>query len=360
MQTLEHRDTQLTRLLRSAKNATPEGLRSVLRPVVRAVVPEEVRANVHEPPASPRGLLACDRYVDNHYTINDGGTLRRFFFLCGCFKSGTNWVQNLLNLHPHASVRGEFHFEVLRNAVDQLTNVYWFLGSKPRLREVAMDGSEAMVRRMVYASTRDKPGATWLGDRTPNPLRTVIRGAPQIIITRDVRDVLVSWSFHHMRVDTEMGIAVPFRECWAEARPRFLEDPQGFNPLDGLLGHEGWVRHHANHWAHICRASREARPKLEEEGTPVLELKYEQLHADLDGEVERLYRFLGLDPSLAEAPSERTKTRPGFGREDRKSFYRKGAVGEWEDVLPENIRGIIKECAGEEMIAAGYAEDLDW
>ncbi len=359
--TLEHRDSQLTRFLRYAKNASPEGLRSVLRPVVRRVVPEDVRANIHElPPVGPEGLAAADRWVDNHYTIRDAGTLRRFFFLCGCFKSGTNWVQNLLNLHPHARVRGEFHFEVLRNAVDQLTNVYWFLGSNPRLREVAIDGSEAMVRRMIYASTRDKPGATWLGDRTPNPLRTVIRGAPQIIITRDVRDVLVSWSFHHMRLDNEMGIAVPFRECWAAARPGFEADPKGFNPLDGLLGHEGWVRHHAKQWAHICRASREALPKLEEDCTPVLQIKYEQLHADLDGEVQRLYRFLDLDPKLAEAPSAKTNTRPGFGREDRKSFYRKGAVGEWRETLPDRIRTIIKEEAGEELIAAGYEEGLDW
>lgn len=360
MTALEHRERQLTRLLRSARNATPEGLRSVLRPVVRRVVPEDVRAGVNEPPVPQGGLLACDRWVENHYTINDGGTLRRFFFLCGCFKSGTNWVQNLLNLHPHCRVRGEFHFEFLRNAVDQLTNVYWFLGSAPRLREVTLDASEAMVRRMIYAATRDKPAATWLGDRTPNPLRTVIRGAPQIIITRDVRDVLVSWSFHHMRVDTEMGIAVPFRERWAEARPRFVEDPDGFDPLEGLLGHEGWVRHHARHWAEICRASRTALPKLREEGTPVLELKYEQMHADLDGEVARLYRFLDLDPSLAEAPSEETKTRPGFKREDRKSFYRRGAVGEWKDVLPDQIRGIIKEEAGEELIAAGYEKSNHW
>lgn len=360
MHTLEQRETQLTRLLRHARNATPEGLRSVLRPVVRRVVPEQVRAGVHEPPPSVSGLLACDRWVENRYTIDDGGTLRRFFFLCGCFKSGTNWVQNLLNLHPHCRVRGEFHFEVLRGAVDHLTSVYWFLGSGPRLREVAFDASEAMVRRMVYAATRDKPGAIWLGDRTPNPLGRVIRGAPQIIITRDVRDVLVSWSFHHMRVDNEMGIAVPFRERWAASRPAFAADPEGFDPLDGLLGDEGWVRHHARHWAQVCRASRESLPALRGEGAPVLELRYEGLHADLDGEVSRLYSFLGLDASLAEPPSERTKTRPGFKAENRKSFYRRGAVGEWRDVLPDRIREIIKEEAGEELVLAGYEKDHDW
>ncbi len=351
---MDHPDTQLTKLLRYAKSASPEGLRTAVRPVVRRVLPEHLRARARDP------LPAADTWVDNHYTILADGQKRHFFFLCGCFKSGTHWVQNLINLHPHAHMKGEFHFEALRNAVDHLTSVYWFLGSEPDLREVAIDASEAMIRRMMFAATRSKLSAVWYGDRSPNPLRTIIRGAPQIILTRDVRDVLVSWSFHHMRVDTEMGIALPFRERWKETAARFSEDPDSFTPLDGLLGHEGWVRHHARHWAEVCRQSREALPKLRDEGTPILELRYEQMHADLPTELARLYKFLNLDPSLAEPPSAESKTLPGFKKEDRRSFFRKGAVGEWQETLTDQLCTIIKEEAGEELIAAGYEKDLNW
>ena len=355
---MDHADSQITKILRYAKNASPEGLRAAVRPVVRRVLPEQVRARVRD--LERNNSTAADRWVDNHYTIKVDGQKRHFFFVCGGFKSGTHWVQNLLNLHPQVFVQGEYHFEYTKNAIDHLTSVHWFLSSKPELGEIAVDTFEMMVRRMIWEGAREHRGAIWLGDRTPNPLMTTIRGAPLISITRDVRDVLVSWSFHHTRVEHETGIALPFREKWAQARAKFLADPDAFNPLDGLLGDEGWVRHHARHWADVCRRSREAKPKLDELGTRVLELQYEQIHADLEGERGRLYRFLGLDPALAREPSAATKTLPGFKQENRRSFFRKGAVGEWHETLDESLCKIIKEEAGEEMIAAGYEKDLNW
>ena len=136
---MERRPGQLARLLRSASEKSPRGLKEALRPLVRRVVPTEVRRDVHQASVREADVTAADRWVDNHYTIEADGAKRHFFFICGCFKSGTNWVQNLLNLHPHVQVQGEFHFEVLRNAVDQLTSVYWFLGSDPALRHVGVE-----------------------------------------------------------------------------------------------------------------------------------------------------------------------------------------------------------------------------
>ncbi|MCC7388241.1 MAG: sulfotransferase domain-containing protein [Phycisphaerales bacterium] len=354
---MDQTDTQLTRLLRYAKEASPEGLRDVLRPVVRRVLPEHVRARLQDPPPPN----PADRWFDNRYTILDRGTKRHFFFVCGCFKSGTHWVQNLLNLHPHAFVQGEYHFEVARWGMDHLTKVDWFLSSRPDLRAIGDDTFEMLVRRMIHAaSCTVKPDAIWLGDRTPNELMTIIRGAPQIIITRDVRDVLISWSFHHVRVETATGMFPRFQELWKRSAAKFQEDPEGFNPCDGFLGDEKWVRHHAGHWAMVCRKSRAAIPKLREEGSEVLQLSYEHMHEDLAGETDRLYRFLGLDPRLAAAPSLESRTLPGFRREDRMSHYRRGEVGEWRHVLPEHVRGWIKEEAGEELIAAGYEKDLNW
>lgn len=356
---MDHADSQLTRFLRYAKGASPEGLRTAVRPVVRRVLPAQLRARVRD---LDRNAIAtaADRWVDNHYTIQADGKKRHFFFVCGCFKSGTHWVQNLLNLHPDVFVQGEYHFEVVKHAVAQLTSVEWFLSSRTELAEVATDTFEMLVRRMIWEGARERRDAIWFGDRTPNPLMSFIRGAPQISITRDVRDVLVSWSFHQVRVETETGIALPFREKWAESRVAFTEDPDNFNPLDGLLGHEGWVRYHARHWANVCRRSREALPKLRDAGTPALELSYERMHADLPAELTRLYSFLDLDPGLAPPPSVGSRTLPGFTQENRRSFFRKGAVGEWQNTLTDALCTIIKEEAGEELIAAGYEQNLNW
>ena len=92
----------------------------------------------------------------------------------------------------------------------------------------------------------------------------------------------------------------------------------------------------------------------------MLQLSYEHMHEDLAGETDRLYRFLGLDPRLAATPSAESNTLPGFRKENRMSHYRRGEVGEWRHVLPEHVRGWIKEEAGEELIAAGYEKDLNW
>ena len=43
------------------------------------------------------------------------------FFLCGFGKSGTNWVGNLLNLHPRIMSVGEWHFQHFLHAWDEFT-----------------------------------------------------------------------------------------------------------------------------------------------------------------------------------------------------------------------------------------------
>ena len=344
------RSSALFSLLKYARSATPPGLRQALKPIVRTVIPEHVRRKTWE-----LDLSVADRCIGNRYTIEAGGQLRRFFFLCGCYKSGTNWVQNLLNLHPRVQVVGEFHFDVLTRAARQLTSMSWFLGSDPHLSEVAVDGIEATIRRMMYAATRDKPAATWLGDRTPHAVVPVIRGAPQISIIRDPRDVLVSWSFHHLRLKDPNLMADAFRAKAAVINTKFKADPDAFNPLDGWLGDEAWLRFHARQWADISRLSRQNIPRLRSEGTEVLEVRYEELHADLEAQRARLYTFLGLNPAEAAAPSDETKTLPGFDRENRKSFFRKGVVGDWQNHLDDRVLKIIESEIGDELALAGYA-----
>lgn len=352
---MAHLSPQLVSFLRYARNASPTGLKDMLRPIVRRVLPAELRSGAVAP-----DVTVADRWVDNHYTIEAYGRKVHFFFLVGCFKSGTNWVQNLLTLHPSVQIRGEFHFEVLHRAMQHMLEVDWFLGASPEYQGVGLDALEAMIRRMIYAATRDKPGATWLGDRSPSPLCPVIRGSPQILITRDARDVLVSWSFHHMRLKDENGIAVQFRDRWRQTSPKFRQDPDAFNTLDGLLGDEQWLRFHARQWMETNRRSRLALPQVRADGAPVLELKYEQMHEDLDGHRKKLYEFFDLDPTLAEQPSAKTKTLPGFEKENRKSFFRKGAVGDWRHHFDERTCRVIKEEAGEELVACGYEKDLSW
>jgi hypothetical protein len=96
-----------------------------------------------------------------------------------------------------------------------------------------------------------------------------------------------------------------------------------------------------------------------------LTLRYEALHTDLDRLVGGMFDFLGVDPALADAPSAKTKTLPGFtsadgGGDNPQSLYRKGAVGEWRNSFGPAQRGWFDAEAGGELIQLGYEPDRAW
>jgi hypothetical protein len=73
-----------------------------------------------------------------------------------------------------------------------------------------------------------------------------------------------------------------------------------------------------------------------------------------------MYRFLGLDPAEARPLSEKSRTVPGFGREDPSSFYRKGEVGDWKNYATDDFRRWFKDEAGEMLVAMGYEAGSAW
>lgn len=337
---------------RRVKRAVPAPLRRAIRPLVAPLAPAQ-------PLRHP--WMVADRRTDNAWTIDTGERLHKFFFITGCYKSGTNWVMNILNLHPDVIVKGEFHFEVLHQGVGPLTQVPWFLSSRDPARAVAVESAHDMVRRMMYATTRDKPKATWIGDRTPRALAEVLPGAPTINIVRDGRDVMVSWNFHHLRVPDVSRLLPQFRHIGERDIPRYKSEPDAFKrPGSGFIADEAWFRFHARQWAEMVRIQAAEAPAFRSRGTPLLSLRYEQMHADIQSARRELYAFLGLDPAAAAPLSRESKTSPGFDAASPLDFYRKGTTGEWRDYFDDNTRRWFKEEAGDALIAAGYEEGDAW
>ena len=71
-----------------------------------------------------------------------------------------------------------------------------------------------------------------------------------------------------------------------------------------------------------------------------------------------MYKFLGADPEKARPLDE--KTQPGFRSEKPGQFYRKGKIGDWQNYVTDDARDWFNEEAGQELIAQGYADDLNW
>jgi Sulfotransferase family len=292
----------------------------------------------------------------------------RFFFLRGHPRSGTNWLGSILNLHPEVYCHGEFHLEDIRFAIDLLKQKPWQSTGREPVRTLMDECFHDMVRRILLTLKPKKPWAIWIGDRTPRGLRPLLPDSPVIWLIRDGRDVLVSWTFHVLRQpDHVQNIVIPdaLKASMESQVAVFRADPNHFaSRPDELLANEGWVRFIAKRWGDWASADLVNKKAIEagEVESTLCTVRYEVLHADTESERARIYRFLGLDPALADPLSPETRTTAGFGREDPLSFFRYGEVGDWKQYFAPggDAARWFKESAGQGLIDLEYEKDDSW
>jgi hypothetical protein len=290
------------------------------------------------------------------------------FFVRGHPRSGTNWVGALLNLHPQINCFGEFHFEDIRNAIDLQQAHPWQITAREPLKTVMDRCFEDMVRKAILTLEERKPEAYWIGDRTPRGLRVFIEHAPYFLIIRDGRDCLVSWTFHVLRMRPHvLDVVVP-----ADVRPgfqrlydRFQADNDHFaKHPEELLSDEGWVRLVSGRWAGWMQADQASMKRIEanDKGARarLQVLRYEELHADVEGGRRKMYEFLGLDPDEAAPISGESRTAPGFEKEDPASFWRHGQVGDWQKYTNDDFKQWFNESAGEVLVDLKYETSSNW
>ncbi len=286
----------------------------------------------------------------------------QFFSIRGHARSGTNWLGNILNLHPEIYCAGEFHMQRIRRQIDAVIQFPTLL-SQQYIAEPFLAGFEQIAKATMLKAYQSsgKKNVIWVGDRTPDELEPIlIQNSTHFWIMRDGRDVLVSWIYHFLRMVLNED---PFKQfkIMQQYRLRFQEDPQYFkNHPEELLADEQCVRFVARTWARYITSGFEAMKKVQkgEISARIYAVTYEDLHKDIEKESKKLYAFLGLNPNQARPLDE--LTRPGFAKENPNSFLRKGAVGDWKNYFTPQAKTWFKEEAGEALIAAGYETDLLW
>lgn len=268
-------------------------------------------------------------------------------------KSGTNWVCRLLKSHPAIDCVGEFHWETFFHALDG--NVANIAPSRQRsLDDAVRPELEAMVQRCLVKLANDNAGL--IGDRTPTTLAPVILSdAPQIVIVRDFRDVIVSRIFHlynHPRV-THVFNRFPEMQIRLE---KFQQNPWYFcDQPHELLANEEIVRDSAREWAAHQQSDRDT--VLANRNLAVKFIRYEELHADFERQALSLFDFLDVRPEQLQFPAA---LRPGHDRENPNHLNRKGVVGDWRNYMTEPARRWINAGAGEELMRLGYIRSTDW
>lgn len=254
--------------------------------------------------------------------ITEGDYVSQVFFLRGYPRSGTNWLCNLINLHPAINCIGEFHLEKLFNGFRNTIHGEWGLMKRGpnKLRQHFLKFIEELV--IDYCG-----GAPHCGDRTPLPMGTAfIPGKKYLYITRDGRDCIVSWAYHVLKKNISSDPRMK------EKLRLFNKDPQFFeNNRHLLLDHEPFVRKNARNWNKQIIADLAMLEKADkgEFDFKYYWVKFEDLHKNVERIRNEIYQFIGVNPEDAKPLT--IKTKPGFEKVNTTSHYRKGAIGDWEN-----------------------------
>ncbi|HEX3862724.1 MAG TPA: sulfotransferase [Stellaceae bacterium] len=261
-------------------------------------------------------------------------------FLVGCPRSGTTWLQIILGSHSEIATRRETH--LFDGYMASLYN-HWqrevYAPHKDGLR-VLLDQAEfdTAIRHfcdVVFAKiAASKPGADYILEKTPGHVlhhHTIRRLYPEsrfLHLVRDPRAVVASL------------LAVK-KEPWGS-----------WAPADAFQAARIWRNHVA------------IGHELARDHAACLELRFEDLVATPDAVLDRLYRWLGLDPvtydterfslcHLKQHQGEGEQSDPA--REDRGNFFRHGLVNGWATELTRAQIAVVEGICAELIVELGYA-----
>src|SRR5438477_851334 len=170
---------------------------------------------------------------------------KQIFFVGGVMKSGTTWLQLLLNAHPQVSCNGEAHFPrglapLLQRALDQHRQLIAeknksIFNELPGYPCLAEDDFQYLLASLIalylLRQSKDKLTARAVGEKSPKNVLyfdvfdALFPTAKFIHIVRDGRDCAVSGWFHNLRLSRDWTLkthgsmdayVLSFIEGWAK------------------------------------------------------------------------------------------------------------------------------------------------
>ena len=186
-----------------------------------------------------------------------------------------------------------------------------------------------------------------------------------VVVWRDGRDVMVSWYYqnlfsHEWRNDPQVERArreFSFRnyDDIYENLPEFIGWAFTQKRSSPRLS---WTDPRFS-WADFVRPWYHRKD--------VVPVRYEDLRRETVGGLQRIVLELtgsNLSPEKASAIAEefsfqrQADRRPG--EEDRRSFLRKGVVGDWRNQFSKGAQETFDRYAGKELVLLGYEQDSSW
>jgi len=273
------------------------------------------------------------------------------FFIIGVPKSGTTWMQYLLNGHPEIMCSGEGDYNIIIEGLKKIVNDYnsWIESANKNIgtSNYIVFSQENLQYLFVTAvglllsNIRKEQNIKCIGSKNPILIKelevhaSLIPSSKFTHIMRDGRDVMVSAWFNNLR-----GNEKDTRTKWTD-----------FTSFVKFVVHQ-WISD-----INVARSFGQKYPDR------YFELRYEDLHSDPDPMIRNILEFLGVDSSDSMINKCResglfnklTKGRKR-GSEDRSKFFRKGIIGDWKNHFDNDSLEFFMEHGGVLLGELGYEE----
>lgn len=278
------------------------------------------------------------------------------FFIVGAAKSGTTWLQTMLDQHDNIVCKGESHFVdifylELSRQLDRYNNqvtrqggitahLKSYGGHVDTLKYQMNDANYLLVVAMalMFSNWLVDGKIEVIGEKTPGniayiPLLSALFPKARFVhIVRDPRDCATSgWFFQQSNIDKNKRSKQTFEEYAAS---------------------------YAEHWRQSVSAGRVEGMKLDER---YIEVYFEDLISVPSAQLVKLLSFLDVkfDKKLVDSCIEKSsfKYQSGGrspGVEHAEAFLRKGIVGDWQNHFDSKLHHEFYEIAGDAMTRFGY------
>lgn len=275
---------------------------------------------------------------------------KQIFFVVGAPKSGTTWLQKMLDTHLEIVCSGEGHFRrfianfediVKRYNTGQETVAKYVYEGKPYYTPVNDEQFNYLVTVFIcmMLGQRNEKSIRFLGDKTPlhveymSTLRTLFPTAKFIHIVRDGRDTAISITRHSDRMLNRAPTCAGndlFYQCIKEAAER---------------------------WHNAIQAALAFKQQFPDN---YHEVQYGELQQKPLETIQGILNFLGatctpdIITQLYEANSFEKLSGRKTGEEDISSFFRKGIIGDWKNHFDAKSLEIFNQHAAASLVAMGY------
>ena len=248
-------------------------------------------------------------------------------FIISIQRSGSNWLHRCLNEHDEIKINGELNVSMMLKKLDEI--VAGDNEAEKKLKDTGAykRAAQNYIRLLmeVNADIVEGDNCTYLVDKSAYPCITSLRDKPEQVAYARVLEEYFPRAKKILIVRNARDVVVSFSE-WKKQSIGSLLKPTPRSLVFFMRHLKNWCTLHENWLDNI------------EQNENWLVINYEDMKSDFSGTLSCVFDFLALETDETFITELTSKLygidNPVYQKENKErgySFFRKGAVGEWEE-----------------------------